>query len=102
MNIASTAITYAKTLLSITDTSQDNLLVILGTEAEQNALASTHNEDVLFDWVLLARMIQFSFNRNNEEGITSQTLAGVGEAYQTEYPNAIKSALRGYNTIKVL
>jgi len=102
MNIDSNAITYAKTLLGITDTSEDDLLFLLGIEAEQNAVAMTHNDEVLFDDMLLARMMQYAFNRNNVEGIASQSFAGVSESYQLIYPTAITSALRGYNKIKVL
>ena len=89
-------------LLSITTTTHNDLLVVLGTEAEQTALSMTHNENVLFDDILLARMIQFAFNHNNTEGITSQSFAGVSESYQTTYPDTITQALRGYNKIKVL
>lgn len=102
MNIDAVAITNAKILLEIPDTdySKDTLLTLLGTEAETTALALTNNQDVLFDDVLLARMIQHAYNHNNAEGISSQSVAGVSESYI--YPTNITKALRAYNKVKVL
>ena len=104
MEITHNAITIAKTLLGIAGTAQDDILLVYGNTAEIDALKMTHNQDVLFDDYLLARMIQAQFNRRNEEGIASQSVATVSESYTTGtgYPDAVRNALRGYTKLKAL
>jgi hypothetical protein len=48
-------------------------------------------------------MIQTQFNRRNSEGITSQSLATVSEAYTpSAYPESVNIALRGFRKLKTL
>lgn len=105
MTLTSDAITIAKTLLGITDASQDAMLLTLGNIAEADALAYTKNENILFEYGILARMIQYSFNQLGNEGIASQSLATVSETYtagSTAYPASILTALRGVTKLKLL
>lgn len=105
MNLNSQAITIAKTLLDIKDSSQDGLLVVLGTIAEQDALTFTNNESILFEYGILGRMIQYAFNSRGNEGLTNQSFATVSESYTSgvaAYPHNITSALKRYNKIKTL
>lgn len=105
MNSTSEAIVIAKTLLGIAalDTTQNTLLLTLGNIAEKDAIAATLNVLVQIEYELLGRMIQCLFNRRNSEGITSQSLATVAEAYApTAYPESVNIALRGFRKLKTL
>lgn len=107
MTINSQAITIAKQLLGIdnSDISQDDLLVSLGNIAETDALTYTNNESILFEYYILARMIQYNFNQRGNEGLLSQTVATVSETYSsgtTSYPQSILTALRGFRKLKAL
>ena len=105
MNISSKAITIAKALLDINDTFQDDLFVILGTAAENDALLFTNNEQVLFQYDLLGRMIQHSYLQRGNESLASQSIASVSETYITGnsiYPLPILTALKGFSKLKSL
>lgn len=102
MNTDSQAIVKAKVLLGITGTSQDAALTIYGTIAENDAMKSTRNILSVFDYDMLSLMIQYIYNANSHDGLSSMSIAGVSESYATSYPEYIQRALRGYNLTRFI
>lgn len=102
MNLNSQAIVVAKTLLNITDTSQDTLLLALGNIAEEDAFNYTNNEDIYFEDNVLGRMIQYLYYTRTSIHVTAQSFNDVSESYLSTYPEPILIALRKYRKLSTL
>jgi len=92
-----------KILLSISDTSKDNLLNLLTEQAEQEFRnycsrddRPTTAEQIIIDLVIMR------YNRVGTEGLTGQSYSGVREDYSNDYPTALKTALNRYRQIRFL
>lgn len=102
MNINNPAIKLAKDLLGMNHSFENDLLLSLGSIAENDALLLTHNEKVLTDQYLLAQMIQFIYQRLGNETISSFSAASVSESYIEGYPRNLLIALQSYRKLKTL
>ena len=81
-----------KTLLQISDTSQDALLNALVSQCGQEYLRRTHQsseDDNIVDAMVIER-----YNRLGNEGIQSIGYSGITESYESDYSEATQRLIR--------
>lgn len=81
-----------KTLLQITDTSQDALLSTLIDQCSAEYLSRTHQTEA--DEDITTAMAIERYNRLGAEGIQSIGYSGISESYDSDYSEAVQSLIR--------
>lgn len=81
-----------KTILQISDTSQDTLLSTLVVQCEEEFLARTHQElptDSIVDLMVIER-----YNKLGNEGATSISYSGISESFESDYSESVQKLIR--------
>lgn len=81
-----------KTLLQITDTSQDALLTTLIEQCEAEYLSRTHQVEA--DEPIVTKMVIEQYNRLGNEGIQSIGYSGINETYESDYSEQTQKLIR--------
>lgn len=81
-----------KTLLQISDTSQDTLLDTLLDQCEEEFLLRTHQ--VVADGPVVIEMAVERFNRLGNEGISQMNYSGISESYFSDYSDKVQKLIR--------
>ena len=92
-----------KLMLGITDTSKDDLLLLLIENATQEVLTYTNQKsinDSLNTAILL--VVVYNFNRIGTEGVDSEGYSGVNFAYSSDYPDSIMRLLKKQKKIQTV
>lgn len=88
-----------KTLLGITDSEKDDLLTVLLEQAIEEAIAYTHNENLMVLESAIVKMVVYNYNRLGTEGVDSEGYSGVSFSYSTDYPESIQRVLRAHRRV---
>ena len=91
-----------KLLLNITDTSKDSLLTLLISQATDEVVLYTHNEDIDDLHTAIVRCAVYNFNRLGSEGVDGESYSGVNFNYSTDYPDSIMRMLKAKRKVVVL
>lgn len=91
-----------KSLLGISDTSKDTLLLLLIDNAEQEYLSYTHRKEAIGVENLLIQMAVYNYNRLGTEGVNSENYSGVAFNYSTDYPESIIRQLKSHRKVVVI
>lgn len=91
-----------KSLLGISDTSKDTLLLLLIDNAEQEYLSYTHRKEAIGVENLLIQMAVYNYNRLGTEGVDSENYSGVSFGYSTDYPESIIRQLKSHRKVVVI
>ena len=81
-----------KTILQITDTSQDSLLTALVIQCEEEFCSRTHQEeptDSIVDMMVVER-----YNQLGNEGVASIGYSGISESYESDYSERVQKLIR--------
>lgn len=81
-----------KTILQISDNSQDALLDVLIEQCEAEYLSRTHQEEA--DENIVNKMVIETFNRLGNEGVQSMSYSGISETYESDYSEATQKLIR--------
>ena len=81
-----------KTLLQISDTSQDTLLDTLLDQCEEEYIRRTHQPEP--DAPIVIDMAVERFNRLGNEGISHMNYSGITETYFTDYSEKVQKLIR--------
>ena len=81
-----------KTLLQISDESQDALLEVLLSQCEEEYLRRTHQSEA--DTSIVLEMCIEKYNKLGNEGISSMNYSGISEAYFSDYSDKVVKLIR--------
>ena len=81
-----------KTLLQISDNSQDALLEVLLDQCEEEYLRRTHQTEA--DSPIVIEMTVERYNSLGNEGIQQMNYSGISETYFTDYSDKVVKLLR--------
>ena len=81
-----------KTLLQISDTSQDSLLTVLLDQCEAEYLRRTHQSEA--DDAIVIEMSIERYNKLGNEGISQMNYSGISESYFSDYSDKVKALIR--------
>ena len=81
-----------KTLLQISDNSQDALLQALLDQCEAEYLRRTHQTDA--DDSIVIEMTIERYNQLGNEGIQQMNYSGISESYFSDYSDKVKALIR--------
>ena len=81
-----------KTLLQITDTSQDALLTTLIEQCSAEFLSRTHQAEA--DESVVTPMVIEKYNKLGNEGVQSIGYSGINETYESDYSEATQKLIR--------
>ena len=87
-----TNIDTLKTLLQISDNSQDALLEVLLDQCEEEYLRRTHQ--TVADDPIVVEMAVERHNTLGNEGITQMNYSGISETYFSDYSDKVVKLLR--------
>lgn len=87
-----------KILLGLTGNDKDELLEILLSQAEEDALMITKRERLFGMDGVLERMVVYLYNRLGTEGLDSENYSGASYKYTDGYPADIMDMLERYGT----
>ena len=87
-----TNIDTLKTLLQISDTSQDLLLTVLLDQCEAEYLRRTHQSEA--DDPIVIEMAVERYNKLGNEGISQMNYSGVSETYFSDYSDKVVKLIR--------
>lgn len=91
------AISLAKTLLGITNTSEDEKLLALEKIVESKIKSYCRLDSVSSSMgVVKAQMILVDYNRLGTEHLTQQTISNISESYIDSYPVGIVEQLNSF------
>lgn len=92
-----------KIRLSISDTSQDDLLNMLLQDAESEILDFTNRTALLDKMEGLQRELAIIYyNRLGSEGESSRSEGAISVSYSTDIPINIKDRLKSYRLLKIV
>ena len=81
-----------KTILQISDTSQDALLSTLITQCSDEYLRRTHQTEA--DEPIVNAMVIERYNRLGNEGIQSFSYSGITESFESDYSEQVQKLIR--------
>lgn len=88
-----------KLLLGL-DASKDTLCQVLISQALDEAIAYTNNENISDN--LIVQMAIYKYNRLGTEGLNSENYSGVSFNYLNDYPENIVKQLRRFKKLGVV
>ena len=88
-----------KLLLGL-DASKDTLLQVLLTQAQDEAIDYTNNENVSSS--LIIQMAIYKYNRLGTEGLNSENYSGLSFNYMDDYPETIVRQLKRFKRLGVV
>ena len=91
-----------KILLGLTTNDKDSLLKMLITEATDEAILFTHNNNTNDLDSCIMKMVVYNYNRLGTEGVDSESYSGVNFSYSADYPESIMRQLRAKRKVMVL
>ena len=81
-----------KTLLQISDNSQDTLLQTLLDQCEAEYIRRTHQSEA--DSPIVIEMAVERYNQLGNEGIQQMNYSGISESYFSDYSDKVKALIR--------
>ena len=81
-----------KTLLQISDNSQDTLLQTLLNQCEAEYIRRTHQSEA--DSPIVIEMSVERYNQLGNEGIQQMNYSGISESYYSDYSDKVKALIR--------
>ena len=81
-----------KTLLQISDNSQDALLEVLLDQCEEEYLRRTHQKEA--DYPIVIEMAVERHNKLGNEGISQMNYSGISESYFSDYSDKVVKLIR--------
>ena len=81
-----------KTLLQISDNSQDTLLQTLLDQCEAEYIRRTHQTEA--DDPIVIEMAVERYNKLGNEGIQQMNYSGISESYFSDYSDKVKALIR--------
>ena len=81
-----------KTLLQISDNSQDTLLQTLLNQCEAEYIRRTHQSEA--DSPIVIEMSVERYNQLGNEGIQQMNYSGISESYSSDYSDKVKALIR--------
>ena len=89
-----------KTLLQISNSSQDTLLSALISQCSQEYLHRTHQVEA--DEPIVTKMVIEQYNRLGNEGIQSIGYSGINETYESDYSEQTQKLIRSKTRLVTL
>ena len=89
-----------KTLLQISDTSQDSLLTVLLDQCEAEYLRRTHQSTA--DAPIVIDMAVERYNKLGNEGISQMNYSGISESYFSDYSDKVVKLIRSKTRMVVV
>lgn len=90
-----------KLLLGLTDTSKDELILILIERAMNELIDYTHSDNLAGAEQLVNSMVIYNYNRLGTIGITSENYSGVTFQYESDYPESILKQMKARRKLRV-
>ena len=81
-----------KTILQISDDSQDALLSTLIEQCSAEYLSRTHQAEA--DEPIVVKMVVEQYNRLGNEGIQSFNYSGINETFESDYSEQVQKLIR--------
>ena len=81
-----------RTLLQISDSSQDILLTALIEQCEEEYLRRTHQDEA--DENIVNAMVVEKFNKLGNEGVQSMSYSGISESFESDYSETVQRLIR--------
>ena len=91
-----------KILLGITSSERDELLELLLSMAQREAIQYTGNDDVSSMRTIIIKMAIYNYNRLGTEGLASESYSGNSYSYETDYPESILRSLKSFRKLRLL
>ena len=89
-----------KTLLQISDNSQDTLLQTLLDQCEAEYIRRTHQTDA--DDSIVIEMSVERYNQFGNEGVQQMNYSGISEHYYSDYSDKVKALIRSKTRLVTL
>lgn len=90
-----------KLLLGLTDSSKDELILILIERAMNELIDYTHSDNLAGAEQLVNSMVIYNYNRLGTIGITSENYSGVTFQYESDYPESILKQMKARRKLRV-
>ena len=89
-----------KTLLQISNTSQDALLTTLIDQCSAEFLSRTHQDEA--DEPVVNSMVMERYNRLGNEGVQTFSYSGITESFESDYSEAVQKLIRSKTRLVAL